>query len=432
MEILQVVERYRSQFNALSRARRDGLERVREGAFERFSARGLPTLREEDWRYTSLEGIARVPFQPADPRRAEALTAERLGHLLLGNLGRLRLVFVDGRYAPALSSPLLREGVEVGLLRGPVAGLGRCVDLDAQPFAALNTAFLADGALVRVSAELEDPVYLLHVSSGEGEPTVAHPRALVLAEPGSRFRVVEIYLGAGRGPTLTNALTELIAGPGAVVEHLKLQLEGEQASHIGSLQVLQESGSSVVSHLVSLGAKLSRSETRVLLGGEGASCVLNGLTLASDGQHADALTVVDHAAPRCRSAQLYKSVLHGRSRGVFFGRIRVRPDAQKTEAHQTNRNLLLSDEAEADSRPQLRIDADDVVCTHGATVGQLDAQALFYLRSRGISPEAARSLLTRAFVDEVLDRLPVPQVHDQLSASLCAWMTRSLGSAGPQ
>lgn len=403
---------------------------MRADAFERFSAHGLPTLREEDWRHTSLEGIARTPFAPAGARGAETLTAERLSHLLLGNLGSPRLVFVDGRYAPALSSPLSRTGVEVGRLSGAVPGLGRSVDLAAQPFAALNTAFLSDGALVRVSTAVEDPVYLLHVSTGEGEPTVSHPRALILAEPGSRFRIVEIYLGSGRGATFTNAVTELIAGPGAVVEHLKLQLEGEQASHIGLLQVLQESGSSVVSHLVSLGAKLSRSETRVRLGGEGASCVLNGLTLASDGQHADALTVVDHAAPRCRSEQLYKSVLHGRSRGVFFGRIRVRPGARKTEAHQTNRNLLLSDEAEADSRPQLTIDADDVICTHGATVGQLDAQAIFYLRSRGISLEAARSLLTQAFVDEVLDRLPIPQVCDQLSASFCAWMTRSLGSAG--
>ncbi len=428
---VQAVDRFRAQFEGLARSRRDGLAPLRAEAFGRFQACGLPTLREEDWRYTSLEGIARTPFAPAGAREGEGLTAERLSHLLMGNLGRLRLVFVDGRYAPALSSPLSGKGVEVGPLQGSVDGLGRCVDLDDQPLAALNTAFLADGALVRVSAALEDPVYLLHVSTGGGEPTVAHPRALVLAEPGSRFRVVEAYLGAGRGATLTNAVTELIAGPGAAVEHVKLQLEGEQASHLSALQVLQDAGSSVVSHLVSLGGTLSRCETRVRLAGEGASCVLDGLALATDGQHADALTVVDHAAPRCRSEQLYKSVLHGRSRGVFFGRIRVRPEAQKTEAHQTNRNLLLSDEAEADSRPQLRIDADDVVCTHGATVGQLDAQALFYLRSRGISLEAARSLLTRAFVDEVLDRLPIPQVHDQLSASLCAWMTRSLGSAGP-
>jgi Fe-S cluster assembly protein SufD len=431
MESQQAVSRYRSQFEALAQPRGDGLASMRADAFARFSARGLPTQREEDWRYTSLSGIARTPFRPADPRRAEAITAERLGHLFLGHLGSLRLVFVDGRYAPGLSSPWSRTGVEVGRLSGPVPGLGRCVNLEAHPFAALNTAFLTEGALVRVSAAIEDPIYLLHISTGEGEPTVAHPRELILAEPGSRFRVVEIYLGAGRGATFTNAVTELIAGPLAAVEHLKLQLEGEQASHIGSLQILQERGSTVVSHLVSLGGKLSRSETHVTLAGEGASCALNGLILASGGQHADALTAVDHAAPRCRSEQLYKSVLHGRSRGVFFGRIRVRPDAQKTEAHQTNRNLLLSDEAEADSRPQLRIDADDVVCTHGATVGQMDAQAIFYLRSRGISLEAARSLLTRAFVDEVLDRLPIPQVHDQLSASLCAWMTKSLGSAGP-
>ncbi len=430
--VVPELDRYVSEFGRFESGRKaDWIHPARLRALGCFREHGFPTMEEEAWRYTRVAPLAAVPFEPP-ASGPEALTARQLGSLLCGNLSHLRLVFVDGRFSAPLSSPGpgLSSLAQAMTASPPLVDPPRArLDVGAHPFAALNTAFLRDGAFVHVpkGALLPDPVQLVFVSTASAAPTVSHPRVLVVAEAGSRATVIETYLGAGKGAYFTNAVTELVAGPDASLQHVKLQLEAEGAFHLGLLQSRQERGSAVSSHLVSFGGALSRNEVHVLLSGEGASSILNGLYVAAGTQHMDALTAVDHASPRCTSQELYKGILHDRARGVFFGRIRVRPGAQRTDAHQTNRNLLLSPEAEVSTRPQLQIDADDVACTHGATVGRLDEAAIFYLRSRGISPDSARSLLTHAFAEDIFDRIPVPGVRDQLTAHTCAWLTRHLG-----
>jgi Fe-S cluster assembly protein SufD len=397
------------------------LKTLRHSAIERFAELGFPTPRQEDWKYTNVASIASLPFERLAPADLPAIAPSKLKEWL-GGPAENRLVFLNGRYASDLSSlSPLSAGVRVGSLREEIARrpdelsaqLTRRANYQEHAFAALNTAFLDDGALIRLppDSSLDQPIHLVFASSAKG---TSHPRVLILAGARSRATVIESYWGTGGDSYFTNALSEIVLGEGAAIEHYKLQNEAEAASHIGLIQVEQGRSSRFESHSFSLGGGLARNELRVTLDGEGAECVLNGLYLAGGTQHLDNTTQIDHAKPHCKSRQLYKGILDGRSRAVFNGRILVRPDAQKTDAQQTNNNLLLSDEAEVDTKPQLAIYADDVKCAHGATVGQLDEEAMFYLRSRGLPLDLAGSLLTFAFASEMIALIGPESLRSQI------------------
>ncbi len=383
---------------------------LRRAGAERFHALGLPTTRMEEWRYTSLAGLAPLELRPAD-RRA-ALGLEELFELAERPQGH-RLVFVNGRWRPELSSQAaLPGGAYAGSLARVLAErpglvephLGRLADVKSDAFAALNTALLEDGAVVHVpdGVVLAEEIELLFLTADGTGPVVTHPRVLVVAGARAEVTVVESYLGLCAGPSLTAAVTEVAVGEGARVDHYKLQDEPERTFHVGVLASRQGRGGRFSTHQTSLGGRLSRSEVRAVLDGEGGEARLNGLYMASGDQLVDNHSLIEHARAGCVSRETYKGILDGRARGVFGGRIRVLEGAQKTDAYQVNSNLLLSEDAEVDTKPQLEIFADDVKCGHGGTVGQLDEDALFYLRSRGIDREAARSLLTYAFASEMV------------------------------
>ena len=405
---------------------------LRRSAFERFAATGLPTTRDEDWKYTSLAPLARTSFRPGAALERVEATLESLRPLAFGALGRHRAVFVNGRFAPALSSlGSLPAGVEVMSLRALLSQdperarpylEGRAGG--APPaFTALNAALLDDGAVVFVpaGAVVSESIHLLFYSSNPGgEPLLSSVRNLVVAGSGSQVRLVEAYGGPDGERYFTNALTDLVAGDGARVDHLKLQRESVAAFHVARLRVTQARASAVTDLSVALGGALVRNDIDVVFGGEGGECVLDGLFMAAGEQHTDTHTRIDHARPRCSSRELYKGILDGKARGVFHGRVVVRKDAQKTDAYQTNKNLLLSREALVNSIPQLEIFADDVKCKHGSTTGQLDAAALFYLRSRGIGEREARSLLTYAFASDLVQRIRVEEVRAGLETYLQA------------
>jgi Fe-S cluster assembly protein SufD len=407
----------------------------REGR-ERFLSLGLPTTRDESWRSTNVAPIAKLGARP--PLAPAAIDPRAIPAIARGGACAARLVFVDGELRPELSTPPSETGLRVASLAvataedwPPARDLLGAADPAAEgAFAALNRAFLDDGALVLVGAgqQIGDPVELVFVAAAGDGATIAHPRVLIALDPGARARVVEIHCAVGDGPYLTNAVTEVTVGEGAELELCRVQLEGPGGYHLSSVTSRQARTSRFRSFQVDLGGRLARHDQRAVLGGEGATCSLDGLYLTGAEQHVDNQTTIDHAAPHCGSRELYKGVLRDRSRAVFNGRIIVRPGAQKTDAKQANRNLLLSDGALAQTRPQLEIYADDVKCTHGATIGRLDADAIFYLRSRGIAEEAARALLIRAFADEVLDRLSVDDLRGRIGAEVAARLRSAAGS----
>lgn len=404
------------------------LRSLREQGLSELSRRGFPTARSEDWKYTDVAPIVSRPFAPAAAPSKMELKARMEQIALPGP----RLVFVDGRHSPELSSLAgLPAGVTVKPLRQAVredgdalaAVLGRRARLEANPFIALNAALLETGAFVQVrpGAVAPSPVQLIFLSSGaQAEPVLASPRVVVVAGENSEAALVELYAGRDGGLSFTNAVTEVVLGENARLHHYKLQAEPDSAFHVASLHAEQARDSRLVSHAFALGGALARNEVSSLFAGEGGECVLNGLYVGRGTQHLDNRTDLDHAVPRCTSRELYKGVLDGRSRGTFHGRVLVRADAQRTDASQTNRNLLLSEDALVDTRPQLEILADDVKCAHGAAVGRLDEQALFYLRTRGIPKAEAERLLTYAFASEVVGAVTLEPVRARVEQLLAA------------
>ena len=403
------------------------LKQIREGAIARFAELGFPTTKQEEWRFTSVAPIVDTRFSHlASPIPHPGLSEIR--SLLIG--AGPRVVLVDGRYAPELSSPAGQPGgVQVGSLASAIRNgpsgdlarehLARHARWRDSAFAALNTAFLADGAFVHVPAgvALEQPLELLFLSSGASGtdgPTVSHPRSLIVIERGAEAAVVETYAGLGDAVYWSNAVTEIVVGEGARAELYRVQREGPRGLQVATTHSRQERDTTLGVHVVTLGAALARHDITSVLAGTGAELILNGLYLLSDAQHADHHTVIDHAQPHCASHEYFNGVLAERAHGVFNGRIIVRPGAQRTDSKQTNNNLLLSTEARADSQPQLEIYADDVKCTHGSTVGPIDPTQLYYLRSRGLSTEAARGILTYGFGAEILDRMRQPAVREEL------------------
>jgi len=389
------------------------LGQARRAGIERFGRLGLPTVKNEDWKYTNIGSLGATSFAAVE--RSEVDTSRFRdpagGAYLSGDLFEA-LVFIDGHFMPELSrypsggglvvsslADALREGAEL-----VEPHLGAMLS-EQSAFGALNTAFVDDGAFIYLPAgdELAAPLELVFCSTDHGRPTASHPRVIIVAEEGSRGAVIERYVG--QGDYLTNAITEIRLGPDSELHHCRLQREGPRAFHMARIEVRQAAGSRLRSQAVAMGGALSRTEIRTVLEGSGAEAELGGLYALSGVAHADHHTTIDHAAADARSSELYKGILDGNSRGVFTGRIIVREGSSGTVALQTNRNLLLSDTAVVDTRPQLEIYNDDVRCNHGATVGRLDQDALFYLQARGIPRDRARGLLTYAFASEVLERL---------------------------
>ena len=424
----EAFERFREEPGGVGAA---WLRALREEAIGRFAESGFPNSRSEEWRHTNVAPIVRTLFRRPEPRPLGPPELARLTTLSFGAaLHGPRAVFVNGRLDPPLSSLPSTPGLRVRSLREALASeperlagvLGALAPSARGAFVALNTAFLEDGALVELApgAVLSEPVHLIYLSASrwKHEPTLSHPRALVLAGRGCEATLIESYGGLEGEAYLTNAVTEIRLEHGARLDHYKLQRESDRAFHVAMLAVSQGRDARFSDHSLCLGGALVRHDIDALLDGEGCECVLNGLFMASGAQQMDLHTRLDHAKPHGVSRELYKGVLDGRSRGAFHGTILVRPDAQKTDAHQANRNLLLSGEALVHSTPALEIFADDVKCKHGSTTGQLDAAALFYLRSRGIGEQAARSLLIYAFASDILGRIKVPALRASLEAFL--------------
>ena len=399
---------------------------LRKAGIARFAELGFPTLDQEDWRFTNVAPIAKLPFKPVLEVSRNSLTREALAEFTFGKLAASRLVFVNGHYAAELSSSPgpQPEGVIVGSLAAALAGdgglvkeyLARYPQGEENAFAALNAAFFQDGGFIYVPAgkRVEAPVHLLFISTAKEAGATAHPRNLIIAEKGSQVTVLESYASLAEASYFTNAMTEMILGEGAVVEHVKFQDESRNAYHVASIHAQLGRSSNFISHSIATGARLSRNNILTTLAGEGVECVLNGLYLTRGDQLADHHMVVEHAQPHCNSHEYYNGILDGHSKGVFHGRILVRRAAQKTDAKQTNKNLLLSDDATVDTKPQLEIYADDVKCTHGATIGQLNEESIFYLRARGIGAETARRMLIHAFAGEIIERIQHAPAREEL------------------
>jgi Fe-S cluster assembly protein SufD len=404
------------------------LRALRRSAVGAFQRTGFPTTRDEEWRFTNVTPIADTVFAPAP---VAAVSASDAARFIVPGVDGPVLVFVNGQFAPALSTlDTAIPGVAILSLADAMAGhegaleshLGRYAGFADHPFAALNTASFDDGALITVAdgTIAEPAIQVLFLSTVTPAPAVSHPRVLTVLGRNSQARVIESFAGLGPTLGLTNAVTEFVVGDGASLDHCRLQRESESAFHIGRTQFHLGRSSHVSTHAVALGALIARADVVAVLADEGADCTLNGLYLADGIQLSDHHTEIDHAMPHGTSRELYKGILAGRARGVFNGRVRVRPDAQKTDAKQTNKTLLLSDDAQVNTKPQLQIFANDVKCTHGATVGQLSGDALFYLRARGIGLEDARALLVRAFATDVTSRISLEPLRAEIDRLLAA------------
>jgi Fe-S cluster assembly protein SufD len=406
---------------------------VRQAAFSRFAAIGFPSTQEEAWKHTNVAALAKIPFTPAGHAR-EPLRNDVLIRASCGQITGPRLVFVNGHYAPELSAlQPLPEGVIVGSLtqaisanRGSVEPhLAGYASFQNHAFVALNTAFMQDGAFIHIppGTNVAAPIHLLFVSTAPAQATVSYPRNLIVVDRGGQATVVESYVGVAHEVYLTNAVTEVVAGEHAVINHYRLQQESKAAFHMATLQVHQDRSSNVISHAIALGGALARNEVTAVLDGEGSECTLNGLFMVAGQQHVDNQTRIEHVQPYCTSRELYKGVLDGKGRGVFNGTIYVHKAAQKSNAKQTNKNLLLSPDAWINTKPQLEIYNNDVKCGHGSTIGRLDEEALFYLRSRGIGLEQARSLLTYAFASEMLSQINIEPMQAALHETLHTWLS---------
>lgn len=427
-------DRYTTDHETFQRAagvdRPAWVRRLSDRAFVRFSELGLPTARKgnEKWKYTNVAPIARAEFGYALDSGPNGITSADLRRTAPWNDSWTNLVFVNGHYSESLSDiPAAGNGLTVTGLAAATetqgdsveSRLGRYASLNDDAFTALNTAFVSDGAFVRVpdGAELESPVHLVFVSTEESEPQVSHPRVLVVAGTGSRATVIETYIGPDKGRYFTNAVAEVAVGEGAKVDHYRLLLESEAAYHVGASRVHVSDGGSFRSGSFQKGPGLGRYDLHVLLDGPGAYCELNGLYMTSGSQHMDNLINIDHAKPHTTSRLYYKGILDGSSRAVFGGTVWVRKDAQKTDAMQSDKNLVLSPDAEVDSKPALFIYADDVKCGHGATAGNIDKETVFYMRSRGIDLETASQLLIYGFASEVIDTVKVDSLRSYLERS---------------
>ena len=401
------------------------LQPLRKAGVSRFKELGFPTLQDEDWRFTNVAPLAKLPLQPVAEPANDAAAKAALGKYIFAPLPGVRLVFVNGQHSMALSSVHgLPDGVRVSNLTAALVAdsefikkqLGLYALTNDNAFAALNQAFFTDGGFVRIPAgvSVAEPIQFIFISTAEQGGETIQPRNLIVAGEDSKATIIESYIAADNTAYFTNAVTEIVAGDNAALEYVKFQDEAGAAFHLATIAARLGRASKVSIHSFALGAKLSRTNIRAQLAGEGLECILNGLYLTRGEQLADHHMIVEHAQPHCASHEYFNGILDDKSKGVFHGRILVREIAQKTDAKQTNKNLLLSDNATADTKPQLEIYADDVKCTHGATIGQLNAESIFYLRARGIGQDNARRMLIHAFAGEIIARVKHDSVREKL------------------
>jgi Fe-S cluster assembly protein SufD len=398
---------------------------ARESAIAQFQRLGFPTTKLEQWRFTSVAPIAERTFQLAAD--GIGLVDRRLTSPLSENAALA--VCVNGRFAPTLSSlDTLPTGVRILGLEATLASnpglvepyLGKLTLTQTNAFTSLNTAFLRDGLIILIAPNviLERPIEVVFAAVADDAATVSHPRFLMIAGEGSQATILERYVGGGSA--FTNAVDEVWVGANAVVDHYKLQEEPADSFHIASMFLHSARNGNCSSHSLTFGGGLVRNEIVAVLDGEGIDCTLNGLYVGREKQLIDNHTTIDHAMPHCGSHEVYKGILADRARGVFNGKIIVRPDAQKTDAKQTNKALLLSDDANVNTKPELEIFANDVKCTHGAAIGQLDEDAMFYLRSRGLSVAESRAMLIHAFASDILNKVKIAPVREYLEEILTA------------
>lgn len=419
------IEAYRRDFDGTDKSSTEPqwLRSLRRSAMHTFESVGFPTMKNEDWHFTNVAPIADHKFKPT--REGAAVSSDALARIEYGQTWHT-LVFVNGRLVTQPGD--LPDGLSITSLSSEIAGdtelirrhFTRLATPESGSFTALNAAFATDGAVIRLAADavVETPIHLVFISDAAAEQGAAHPHNLIFAEHHSQATVIESFVTLGADVYFTNSVTEVFVADGARLSHYKLQRESQNGFHVGTIQVHQARNSRYESFSFATGAELSRTNVYTTLAGDSAEAVMNGLYMVDGKQLVDHQTRIEHVAPNCPSHELYKGILDDKSGAVFNGRIIVRKDAQKTDSKQTNKNLVLSDDAVINTKPELQIHADDVRCTHGATIGQLDAESLFYLQSRGIGKQQARSLLTYAFAQDVIDRIQVPDLREQLEKYL--------------
>lgn len=409
----------------------DWLKSLRKDAIQKFQNLGFPTLKDEDWRFTNIAPITRGSFDILE-NGVSKISRSDLVPFQFEDEQVAELVFVNGHYSKELSKTTeLPKGVIVKNLAEALESdqeilkdnLAKYAEFSEEAFTALNTAFMTDGGFVYIpkGTVVESPIHLLYISTGGDIPSITNPRNLIIAEDNCEANVVEHYASLSDDVYLSNVVTEIVVGENSSIGHYLIELESKKAFNISTLRVQQARSSNIKSHSILIGGSLVRNNVHPVLAGEGCDSLINGLFMPTHRQHIDNYMKVEHASPHCDSRQLYNGLLDGRSRGVFHGRIIVHEDAQKTDAKQTNRNLLLSDNAQIDTKPQLEIYADDVKCTHGATIGQIDENALFYLRSRGISKEDSRDIIMNAFTNETLENMSVESVKSYCAKLVSDW-----------
>jgi Fe-S cluster assembly protein SufD len=436
MAVAEALDLYTARFDAFL-GRRAGtdpswLTTIRRNAYAAFRELGFPTTRDEEWRFTPIGPIADTAFAEAP---AADVPKAAIAPFVVHRMHCTQVVFVNGRFSPKLSSPgaLGRNVQATNLASALVSDPGlvdpyftRCAPYDKQAFVALNTAFAEDGAFVHVPANavVPEPIHVIYYSTASA-PHVAHPRTIIVAGDNSQVKVIESYAGHDGERYFTNAVTEIVCGENAHVEHCRVQRESHHAYHVSGTHVFLERSAVFTQQNVTFGGAIVRNDVHAVMGGEGINCTLDGLYLASGHRLVANHTAIDHAKPHCESHEVYKGMLDGHSRGVFNGKIFVRPLAQKTDAKQTNKVLLLSDDATINTKPQLEIFADDVKCTHGATVGQLDEASMFYLRARGIGYVQARAMLIHAFASDIIDRVTIEPLREALEETLLAELPKA-------
>lgn len=412
--------------NSLNGSTNLPFHKIRKAAIAKFAELGIPTTRHEEWKYTNVLPIFKNRF--ALPAQEIRLSKDQIEAFAFDDMAENMIVLVNGRFSRELSTfPFGTNGVLLESLSGALAEqkdsiaekyLSKYASFENDPFVALNTAFTTDGTLIHIANNtiLEQPIHLCNISGAGDGASLANPRTLIIVGKNSQAHIIESFHTLSENPYLTNAVSEIVLEENAGIEHIKIQLESKSAFHIASSNVHQARSSRYSSVNVDLGGALVRNNLNVLLDGEGCEAHLYGFFRASGSQLIDNHTLIDHAKPNCESNELYKGILDDKSRGVFNGKVMVRPDAQKTNAFQENKCLLLTDDAVMNAKPQLEIFADDVKCSHGATVGQLDDDALFYLRSRGISEEKSNSILRQAFASDVFNHIEVEAVKNKLES----------------
>lgn len=419
-----MLEAFKSFEDTLNGEKDHPVHVLRKEALSRFNKMGFPTAKDEEWKYTDTSSISSKSFKLRIAKYSSTVNQEVIERVLLKECAKSALVFVDGIFSPQLSRwELAPQQIEFISLASNFNQYNQSTSLDNEcqnAFTCLSTAFLRDGCLLRArkNISISTPVQLIFITTNLSDSALITPRVSIIAEEGASLEIVETHIADNARGYLSSALNEISISKNASVKYQRVELEDLTAFHIANVKVKQERDSSFSSNFFSFGGKLVRNEVAISIAGSGCHTEINGLTVIKQDQHVDNHTTLDHAQPHCQSVERFKGVYGDKSRGVFQGTIIVRPDAQKTNAIQSNQSILLSKDATIDTKPQLKIWADDVKCTHGATVGQLDENALFYIRSRGIEKEAARNMLVHAFASDLISNVPTESLRTLLEAEL--------------